>query len=174
MLLQPLLDQLSALGLNGCRAALEAQQQNSQYAELTFEDRLGLLLEVECTRRADKRLQRRVKNARFALARHHRRSEVFTHARPRTAPGAGPGAGRMDSTPFECVCPRPHRGREDFSRLRAWPGRLSTGLQRALRTHLPLAASIASGPGRWLLCQTAWPAWHACHCSFSTTGCAIR
>ena len=67
MLLQPLLDQLSALGLNGCRAALEAQQQNSQYAELTFEDRLGLLLDVECTRRADKRLQRRVKNARFAL-----------------------------------------------------------------------------------------------------------
>ena len=67
MLLQPLLDQLSALGLNGCRAALEAQQQNSQYAELTFEERLGLLLDVECTRRADKRLQRRVKNARFAL-----------------------------------------------------------------------------------------------------------
>jgi DNA replication protein DnaC len=67
MLLQPLLDQLTALGLNGCRAALEAQQQNSQYAELTFEDRLGLLLEVECTRRADKRLQRQVKNARFAL-----------------------------------------------------------------------------------------------------------
>ncbi len=67
MLLQPLLDQLTALGLNGCRAALEVQQQNSQYAELTFEDRLGLLLEAECTRRADERLQRRVKNARFAL-----------------------------------------------------------------------------------------------------------
>ena len=67
MLLQPLLDQLTALGLNGCRAALEAQQQNSQYAELPFEDRLGLLLDVECTRRADKRLQHRVKNARFAL-----------------------------------------------------------------------------------------------------------
>ena len=56
MLLQPLLDQLSALGLTGCRTALEAQQHNSQYAELTFEDRLGLLLEVECTRRADQRL----------------------------------------------------------------------------------------------------------------------
>ena len=67
MLLQPLLDQLSALGLTGCRTALEAQQHNSQYAELTFEDRLGLLLEVECTRRTDQRLQRRVKAAHFAL-----------------------------------------------------------------------------------------------------------
>jgi DNA replication protein DnaC len=67
MLLQPLLDQLSALGLTGCRTALEAQQHNPQYAELTFEERLALLLEVEGTRRADHRLQRRVKAAHFAV-----------------------------------------------------------------------------------------------------------
>jgi DNA replication protein DnaC len=68
MLSQPLLDKLSTLGLTGFRAALEDQTQNPQYAELTFEDRLGLLVDVECTRRADTRLQRRLRAAHFALA----------------------------------------------------------------------------------------------------------
>lgn len=68
MLSQPLLDKLSTLGLAGFRAALEDQVQNPQYAELTFEDRLGLLVDVECTRRADSRLQRRLRAAHFALA----------------------------------------------------------------------------------------------------------
>ena len=68
MLSQPLLDRLTTLGLTGFRAALEDQGQNPQYTELTFEDRLGLLVDVECTRRADNRLQRRLHAAHFALA----------------------------------------------------------------------------------------------------------
>lgn len=68
MLTQPLLDQLTSLGLTGCRTALEAQRQNPQYAELTFEDRLALLVEVECTRRAQNRLHRRVQAAHFAVS----------------------------------------------------------------------------------------------------------
>jgi DNA replication protein DnaC len=67
MLTQPLLDKLDQLGLAGCRTALEAQWQNPQYAELTFEERLGLLVDVECTRRANNRLHRRLQMARFAL-----------------------------------------------------------------------------------------------------------
>ena len=67
MLTQPVLEQLTRLGLTGCRTALEAQAHNPQYAELTFEERLGLLLEVECTRRADNRLQRRLQDAHFPL-----------------------------------------------------------------------------------------------------------
>ena len=70
MLNQPLLDKLTTLGLTGFRAALEAQRQNPQYAELTFEDRLGLLVDIECTRRADTRLQRRLHTAHLALAAH--------------------------------------------------------------------------------------------------------
>ena len=68
MLSQPLLEKLTTLGLIGFRAALEAQSQSPQYAELTFEDRLGLLVDVECTRRADTRLQRRLRLAHLALA----------------------------------------------------------------------------------------------------------
>src|SRR3990172_12598515 len=67
MLIQPVLEQLTTLGLSGFRTALEAQQHNPQYAELTFEERLGLLLDVECTRRADSRLHRRLQAAHFAL-----------------------------------------------------------------------------------------------------------
>lgn len=68
MLSQPLLDRLTTLGLTGFRAALEAQCQNPQYTDLTFEDRLGLLVDVEYTRRADTRLQRRLRAAHFVLA----------------------------------------------------------------------------------------------------------
>jgi len=67
MLTPSVLEQLTTLGLTGFRAALEAQHLNAQYAELTFEERLGLLLDVECTRRADSRLRRRVQAAHFAL-----------------------------------------------------------------------------------------------------------
>ena len=67
MLTQPLFNKLASLGLSGFRTALEEQLQNPQYAELAFEDRLGLLIDVECTRRAENRLRRRIRTARFAL-----------------------------------------------------------------------------------------------------------
>jgi len=67
MLTQPVHEQLTRLGLTGFRAALEAQHLNAQYTELTFEERLGLLLDVECTRRADNCLRRRLQAAHLAL-----------------------------------------------------------------------------------------------------------
>jgi DNA replication protein DnaC len=67
MLTQPLLDKLSKLNLSGFRLALEEQMQNPQYAELSFEERLGLLVDIETTRRANNRLRRRLKSARFPL-----------------------------------------------------------------------------------------------------------
>ena len=67
MLTQPLLEKLSALKLSGFRSALEEQYENPQYAELSFEERLGLLVDVETTRRKNSRLQRRLKAAHFPL-----------------------------------------------------------------------------------------------------------
>jgi DNA replication protein DnaC len=67
MLIEPLLDKLTQLRLPGIRTGLEEQLQNPQYAELSFEDRLGLLVDLECTRRADNSLRRRIKTARFTL-----------------------------------------------------------------------------------------------------------
>ena len=67
MLTQPLLDKLTQLRLPAFRAALEEQLHNPQYTELPFEDRLGLLVDRECIRRDNNRLQRRLRAARLPL-----------------------------------------------------------------------------------------------------------
>lgn len=67
MLTQPLLDKLTQLRLPAFRAALEEQLHNPQYIDLPFEDRLGLLVDRECIRRHNNRLQRRLRTARLPL-----------------------------------------------------------------------------------------------------------
>ena len=49
------------------RAGLQEQQSNPQYAELSFEERLSLLVDLECTRRSDNHLHRLLKLAEFPL-----------------------------------------------------------------------------------------------------------
>ena len=65
MLIQPLLDRLTAMQLNGLRAGLALQLQSAQYAELSFEERLGLLIDQEWTARQAAQFQRRLKAARL-------------------------------------------------------------------------------------------------------------
>ena len=67
MLTQSMFDQLSQLRLPGFRAALEEQLHNPHYADLPFEERLAFLIDRECTRRHNSRLQRNLKAARFGL-----------------------------------------------------------------------------------------------------------
>ena len=67
MLQQPLLDKLSQLRLNAFRTALEEQWLTPHYADLAFEERLGLLLDIEVTQRTHNRLQRRIRAAKFSL-----------------------------------------------------------------------------------------------------------
>lgn len=67
MLTQPLLDKLTRLRLGALRVALEEQLQSTQYADLPFEDRLGLLIDRECTQRDSNRLKRRLKTAKLPL-----------------------------------------------------------------------------------------------------------
>jgi DNA replication protein DnaC len=67
MLTQPLLDKLTRLRLGALRVALEEQLQSTQYADLPFEDRLGLLIDRECTQRDNNRLKRRLKTAKLPV-----------------------------------------------------------------------------------------------------------
>jgi DNA replication protein DnaC len=67
MLTQPLLDKLTQLRMPAFRAALEEQLHNPQYSDLPFQDRLGLLVDRECIRRDNNRLQRRLRTARLPL-----------------------------------------------------------------------------------------------------------
>ena len=65
MLNQPIVDKLSALKLNGMQDALREQMENQQYRKLSFEERFGLLLDREWDLRQTRKLQRRLRMARF-------------------------------------------------------------------------------------------------------------
>lgn len=62
---QTLLDQLAILRLSAFREALDQQFASPDYEQLPFEERLALLVDHECVRRAQNRVQRRIRQARF-------------------------------------------------------------------------------------------------------------
>ena len=61
------MQKLTRLRLPGFREGLEQQWESPHYSELSFEERLGMLVDLECTRRDDSSLRRRVRAARLAL-----------------------------------------------------------------------------------------------------------
>lgn len=65
MLNQPIMDKLSALKLWGMRDGLKEQMENPQYKKLSFEERFGLLMDREWDLRQSRKLQRRMRVARF-------------------------------------------------------------------------------------------------------------
>jgi DNA replication protein DnaC len=67
MISQTLMDKLLQLRLPAFRDGLREQLSNPQYAELSFEERLLLLVDLECTRRLDNRTKRRLKLAQFPM-----------------------------------------------------------------------------------------------------------
>lgn len=61
-------NQLTALSLSGIREALKLQiEQPTHYRELGFEERLGLLLDSELTLRADRKIKRLTRQAKFRV-----------------------------------------------------------------------------------------------------------
>lgn len=65
MLTQPLIQQLQQLRLRGMAAALEQQVSNGEPATLSFEERLGIMIQHEITERASARLTQRLRWARL-------------------------------------------------------------------------------------------------------------
>jgi DNA replication protein DnaC len=63
MLIHPTLDTLRALGLTGMAQALEEQLQLPDIGALSFEERLGLLVDRELTARESRRLKTRLRQA---------------------------------------------------------------------------------------------------------------
>jgi DNA replication protein DnaC len=68
MISQTLMDKLLQLRLPAFREGLRQQMENPQYGELSFEERLLLLVDMECTRRLDSRTRRRLKLAQFPIS----------------------------------------------------------------------------------------------------------
>lgn len=67
MLLQPLMDKLTLLHLPAFRKGIEEQISNPKYADLPFEDRLAILVDLELLQRDNSRLRRHLKKAHFHL-----------------------------------------------------------------------------------------------------------
>lgn len=65
MLTHPTIEKLQALKLHAMAAAVEQQRGSSQYAALSFEERLGLLVETEWTAREQRTLARRLRTAKL-------------------------------------------------------------------------------------------------------------
>jgi len=67
MISQTLLEKLLELRLTAFREGLREQASNPQYIDLPFEERLLLLVELECIHRSDNRNKRRLKMAEFPM-----------------------------------------------------------------------------------------------------------
>jgi DNA replication protein DnaC len=65
MLHHPTLDKLQQLRLTGMHKALREQLELPEIEDLSFEERLGLLVDRELTEREDRRLQTRLRQARL-------------------------------------------------------------------------------------------------------------
>ncbi|MER8563798.1 recombinase family protein [Mesorhizobium sp. M0578] len=68
MLTHPMLDQMHALGLAGMAAAYRQLGEQSHGSDLSFDERLGLMLDREIARRTDKRLTNRPATAKLRFA----------------------------------------------------------------------------------------------------------
>ena len=68
MISQTLSDRLLELRMTAFREGLREQASSPHYADLSFEERLLLLVELECTHRSGSRIKRRLKLAEFPLS----------------------------------------------------------------------------------------------------------
>lgn len=81
MLNHPTLEKLQAMRLTGMLKALQEQQEIREIEALSFEERLGLILDREMTDRQSRRLQTRLKKARL---RHRAAVEDIDYRHPRS------------------------------------------------------------------------------------------
>lgn len=68
MLMHPTLDKIEQLRLFGMAKALREQLQNQKATALSFEERLGLLIDREMTERENKRLATRLRTAKLRIS----------------------------------------------------------------------------------------------------------
>ena len=118
MLNHPTLDKLEALRFNSMVKALTEQMAVPDIEELSFEERLGLLVDREMTEREDRRLKTRLRQAKL---RQTACVEDIDYRHPRgTGQVTDAGSCRlsMDQTASQYHDHRPHRCGQDLDRLR--------------------------------------------------------
>jgi hypothetical protein len=103
-------ERLAALGLAGMAKAFDDQQRQPDVTALTFEQRLGLMIDREATERENKRLIVRLKFASLRQAARHR-PRLLCQAR----------RWRLDRPQAKFAHHRADRRRQELDRLRARP-----------------------------------------------------
>ena len=84
MLNQATMDMLTAMKMTAMAAEFANQLKDPTFNELGFEERLGLLVNAEWNRRQSNKLNRFIRNARFAVTKHRycglQRDSILTKA----------------------------------------------------------------------------------------------
>ncbi len=172
MLVQPILEKLAQLHLPAFREGLKEQLNNPQYADLSFEERLALLVDREFTSRHERRIQRRIKLANFpqsapiedldlSVERGLNRRLILELAQSTGSP--------TTSTPLSSA--RLVQGKPSSVWLSAWLPAETISL--CATSALPACFSIWLSPNKMVLILPCSPAWQRQTCSFSTIGCVI-
>src|SRR6266568_2072773 len=143
MLTQPLMEKLLAMRLQGMVEALKTQEQDRASHELSFLERLSLLVDQQWSWRENQALQRRLKAAKlrgpacvedidYRAARSGKRLFLGPQSR-------------------EHLRDRTLRRGQELSRLSAGTESLSRRPLRSLSSRRCLAAGPGPGPSRWQL-----------------------
>ncbi len=119
MLLHPTLDKLKALKLEGMLAGVADQEALPEVNALSFEERLGLLVDRELTARQNHKLKLRLGKAKLRQEAAPRRPGLPGGAQSRSQSDPGALLLRLAPPPRELHPHRRHRSREELPRLRA-------------------------------------------------------
>ncbi|CAO0822028.1 hypothetical protein DFAR_2780003 [Desulfarculales bacterium] len=153
MLINPILDKLRALGLEGMLKALEEQLKTTEAQELGFEERLGLMVDRKALYRENRRLKNRLAKAKL---RHDARPEDINYRQRRGMDKSlimTLASYRWTAEHHNLLISVPTRRRQKLSRLRPGPQGLSGRLLDLLQEGACPSARNDRGPrrGRQLL-----------------------
>lgn len=155
MLHEPTQTKLHAMKLTGMAEAYEEQRAQSRSAELSFEERFGLLVERQWLWRENRVLVARLRHARLKQPGLHRRPRFQFFPRLEACRHRSTQPVRLGEPSPERHHHRPHRLRQNLRRL--CPG--SQSLPRGPPGLVLLRAQVDSRPqqcgGRWQLDRAA-------------------
>ena len=155
MLNQQTTDQLRALKLTGMLEAWEQQREQPQTHDLSFDERLALLVEREVLHRENRRLARLLKAAKLRV---NAKDIDYRHPRGLEKARMADGQWRLDPPGAQPVHHRPHRLRQDLARLRAGQPSLPPEAVGALPAPARPVRAAAHRPRRRLLAAPDEPA----------------
>lgn len=119
MLAHPTHERLIALGLTGMAKAFEEQRRSPDLDALSFEERIGLLVDREAAERDTKRLTTRLKFAALRQSACVEDVDLRTPYRPRRLRSAR--RRRLDRPPRELAGHGRNRTGQELVGLRPWP-----------------------------------------------------